>query len=550
VAAALARVDGMFAFAVWDRKDRLLWLARDRFGEKPLYYSLQTGTVIFGSELRAFNHSKRFQPKLAKESIPLYLAHGCFPDTSCVWADMLRLRPGHYACVDLSQLASGQLTDVSDIPTRPYWDPVEAYSRARAAPYRGSFEDAVGDLERKLRKVVKTRMVSDVPLGAFLSGGIDSSLLVAIMAMEGAKVDTFTIGYDDKAYDEAVFARRVAQHIGTNHHEIRVDVADALSVAHKIGTIYDEPFADQSQIPSYLVSAAARGHVTVALTGDGADEIFGGYNRHVWLPRVWRYLDRVPMLYRSALGAPLNWLSQENWNWIGRTAEATGLKWLAHAGLGLKMQKLNRCLTAASEEELYRSISEMWQNPSGLMNDGETFAAQAALPSIHGGSTDRVIFWDTISYLPNDILTKVDRASMAVSLETRAPYLDHRLAEWSWSLPTEYKVEATQGKKIMRHLLARHVPAGLFERPKQGFGIPIDGWLRGPLRSWGESLLDPARIRAEGLFNEKLIQVAWSQHQSGRVDRSSELWCILVFQCWLEQMHGSDTQPDNLKYWN
>ena len=537
VSSALCKFSGMFAFAIWDRVDRVLWLARDRFGEKPLYYSLQDGRVRFASELRGIMTEPSFRTSVAIQNIPSYLRHSCYPDNTTAIEDTLRLRPGHYARIDWKNLKALDWSRVEDIPTRAYWSAANVYAEKRAEPFSGTMRDAADELEKRLTSVVAGQMVSDVPLGAFLSGGIDSSLVVAIMSrLSKRKVRTFTIGYREKSYSEAGYARRIAEHLGTEHVNFEATSESALEVIRNIGSIYDEPFADSSQVPTILVSRLARAEVTVALTGDGGDEIFGGYNRHVWSGPIWRCLSAVPLSVRKGMAFPMSWLGPRVWDAVGTGAQRAHFRPLAHVGLGLKVQKLREILASSNEVDFYRRLTGTWNELADLVPGATSLPEPRAFPGVSGSTADRQMLWDTISYLPDDILTKVDRASMSVGLETRCPYLDHSLAEWSWSLPADLKIKHMRGKLVLRELLARYVPAELFERPKQGFGVPIGDWLRGQLRDWADSLLDPARLRSEGIFNPTPIRRLWEQHQSGTADRSAQLWSVIVFQNWQQSI--------------
>lgn len=543
VAEALKRITGMFAFGLWDRRERELWLGRDRFGEKPMLYAVQNGRLFFGSELRALIAATGFRAEIDRAAIPGYLRFNYFPGTASALKGVKRLAPGHIARIPLSKLTSREISSAADVRTEAYWSAREVFTHARARGATIDFDSAVEELGRRLQDIVARQMIADVPLGAFLSGGVDSSLVVAMMTkVSREKVKTFTIGYSEKAYDESPYAKRVAEHLGTEHYEIPVSSAEALNVAKTIGRLYDEPFADQSQIPTFLVSKAARTKVTVALTGDGGDEIFGGYNRHVWAERVWKAIRRAPQPLRTLVSGSLGVMGQESWDHTGDFLRKTGIRALSHQALGLKIQKLRTCLKASDAQDLYMRLASMWDAPHELVLGAEPDGAHRYFPDVGDDMAQSMMFWDAVTYMPGDILTKVDRASMATSLETRAPFLDHELAAWSWSLPLDYKIRGSTGKLILRSLLAKHVPTEMFERPKQGFGVPVDLWLRGPLKSWAAALLDRDRLRAEGVFDAVRIHAAWDKHQSGAADLSQGLWSILMYQLWSENLNESRVQ--------
>jgi asparagine synthase (glutamine-hydrolysing) len=422
--------------------------------------------------------------------------------------------------------------DAGASTTRRYWDPAERCQRGQSHPLPGNDEDVADAVEAVLRRAVAERMIADVPLGAFLSGGIDSSLVVALMqAQSGAPVRTFSIGYDERAYDESAHAAEVAAHLGTEHHALRVTAEEAREIIPELPRIYDEPFADSSQIPTYLVSRFARREVTVALSGDGGDEVFGGYNRHLWVPRLLRLSGSTPGALRRAASNGLRALSPEDWD---RLFSLGGLVAPPVRLPGDKVHKLAEVLGLASAAPIYRRLRSQWSDPAEVVlgAQGEVAAgdeAPSALPPL-----ERLMLDDLLSYLPDDILTKVDRASMAVSLEVRAPLLDHRLIELAFRLPREQKVRGGETKHVLRRILHRYVPRAMVERPKMGFGVPIGEWIRGPLRPWAEALLDPDRLAAEGYFDPAPLRARFDAHLERRVDATAELWCVLMFQAWLE----------------
>ncbi len=520
----LGRCVGMFAFALWDRAERSLYLCRDRFGEKPLYYGWQGDSFLFASDLAALRAHPGFRGGIDRAALALLAARNCIPAPLTIHPGIAKLEPG--TVVTLSR-RNGHWQQ----SRLAYWSTVEAATRAAAEPFRGSEPEAVAIAHDLLRESVRNQMVAEVPLGAFLSGGIDSSTIVALMqSVAAVPVRSFTIGFADSSYDESAHAARVAAHLGTAHSECRLEAADALALIPQLPTYYSEPFADASQLPTILVSRVARGDVTVALSGDGGDEIFGGYNRYIWTEPLWRRLGCLPDWIRKLLGQTLLAASPSTWDAVlGRL--------IAVRQPGEKLHKLATLLTADSPRDAYRRIASFWGGGNPVLG-----ATSAELPFQRGGDpwsgrhsfTESMMLADTVNYLPDDILVKIDRAAMGVSLETRAPFLDHRLFEFLWSLPLAYRIGPRGGKQILRDILDRYVPRKLVERPKSGFALPIHDWLRGPLRDWGESLLDESRLRREGYFDPVTVRQAWGEHLSGRRNRQYELWSILMFQSWQE----------------
>ncbi len=531
VDAALPRLWGMFALALWDRQARQLWLARDRLGKKPLYYGFADGAWLFGSELKALRRHPSCPTAIDRGAVRALLRLGYIPAPATVYAGLRKLPPGCLARLD----ADGAST-------------VRAYWRARAAAEQGVAEradrgrrlpeaDAVAELEALLRDAVARRMVADVPLGAFLSGGIDSSVVVALMqAQSPVPVRTFTVGFADAGYDESLPAEAVARHLGTDHTGLRVTAADALAVVPRLPVLFDEPFADSSQIPVHLVSALARRSVTVALSGDGGDEVFGGYVRHQWAETLQRRAGWLAPAVRRSLAGAVSSVDASAWDAVYARVRPVVPARFRQRHPGDKIHKAARVVAAGDDAEAYARLVSQWDAPERLVRgacdepawaDGE--AADAALPTV----TDRMMLRDLLGYLPDDILTKVDRASMGVGLEARAPLLDHRVVEWAWRLPIALKVRNGQGKWILRQVLQRHVPAGLVERPKSGFALPLDDWLRGPLREWAADLLAPARIARDGLLEPEPIAAAWRRHLDGGRE-AGRLWAVLMLQAWLD----------------
>lgn len=530
VEGALRRVNGMFAFALWDAGERTLVLARDRMGEKPLYYGRCGETFLFGSELKALRAHPAWQGQVDRDAMAAFLRFGYVPAPYSIFRGVKKLPPAHYVVVRDGGRVVGE--------PRCYWDLARvAEEGARAA--RGDARELQEELEALLRDAVRRRMMSDVPLGAFLSGGYDSTAVTALMqAQSDQPVRTFSIGFHEEAFDEAKHAKAVARHLGTEHTELYVTPAEALAVIPKLPEIYDEPFADSSQIPTYLVSALARRHVTVALSGDGGDELFFGYGRYFLGYRVWRVLRRLPFALRRALAEVLRHLP-------GRALDAAQRHMLPPRlqlpALGDRLPKLAEVLEHRDGAAFYRSLVSHWKQPEAVVPGARE---PVTVLDAHGGwprlpdFRAEMMWLDQMTYLPDDILTKVDRASMAVSLEARVPLLDHRVVEFAWRVPMALKYRDGQGKWLLRQVVHRHVPRELMERPKMGFGVPIEDWLRGPLREWAESLLDARRLREEGFFAPAPVRRLWEEHLSGARRWHFYLWDVLMFQAWNERWGG------------
>jgi asparagine synthase (glutamine-hydrolysing) len=523
IEATLAKMVGMFAMGVWDRATRTLWLIRDRLGVKPLYYAHDGARLIFGSELKALRAVPDWRPTLDRDAMVAYLRHGYVPTPHTIYREARKLPPG----------AILEWREGSEPEIRVYWD---AREKARAGHARWSDPpddtQAIAGLDALLREAVKGRMIADVPLGAFLSGGIDSSLVVALMQAQSARpVKTFTIGFDEAGYDEAKHAKAVASHLGTDHTELYVRPEHALAVVPKLADMYDEPFADSSQIPTFLVSEMTRRHVTVALSGDGGDENFAGYNRYVLAETLWRRLGPIPAPLRRLAARLLQAPSPSVWNALFAAVPA-GLRPVRGAE---KMAKAAEVLSLPTLDAVYRRLVSQWPDPAAIALGGTEPRGPLWDPSIAADMPDpvgRMQLLDTLTYLPDDILAKVDRATMAVGLEGREPLLDHRVVEHAWSLPPQFKIRDGEGKWILRRVLEQYVPGSLFDRPKMGFGVPIGTWLRGPLRDWAADLLDPVALAADGLFDPAPIARAWSEHQAGSRDMQYPIWTILMFQAW------------------
>ncbi len=525
----LERLVGMFAFAFWNSRKRSLTLVRDRGGEKPLYYGWMGKTFLFGSDLRALLEHPSFSKELDLGALGEYCMRNYIPAPASIYKNIYKLLPGTFCTV--SPEKPGELS----VPV-PYWTLNETVRAARQNPFAGTPEEAVEALRELLRTTLRGQMIADVPLGAFLSGGIDSSLVVAVMQeLHSSPVRTFTIGFEETSFDEASEASRVARHLGTNHATHYVTPREALDVVPQLSTFYSEPFGDSSQIPSCLVAAFARKSVTVALSGDGGDELFGGYNRHMWLPRLERRWGGYPRPFRRLLARSLTSLSPGTWDILLKGVGKLTGRPVPRLG-GYKVHKLASLLDAPGLDAFYRRVTTFWNSPWEPLISPEPFQdipLEKDLPEGLGGE-EQIIYRDYCSYLPGDGLPKVDRACMSASLEGRAPFLDHRLLAFAWSLPGEYKIRNRTGKWLLRELLASYLPRELFERPKMGFGIPVSLWIRGPLKEWACSLLDPSRLEREGLLNVPNVQKRLQEHLGGTHDHSDSLWGLLMLQQWRE----------------
>jgi asparagine synthase (glutamine-hydrolysing) len=534
----LKACEGMFAIALWDRSNGTLTLARDRFGEKPLYFGWQNGAFLFGSELKALKAHPAFENEVSRDSICLLLRHNCVPAPYSIYKGVHKLRPGHY--LNLTPVSLNGTISPEQVP---FWQLAEVVDHGRLKPFVGSDSEAVDALEGVLEASVRRQMVADVPLGAFLSGGVDSSTVVALMQASASQpVKTFTIGSSSSQYDESGHAKAVAQHLGTEHTELILRPEDGLDIIPRLPSMYCEPFADSSQIPTFLVSELASQHVKVVLSGDGGDELFGGYNRYLDARQVWSRIVGLPSPLRRSAAVGLRALPPRVWDSLFEKSSKVLPKRLHLNNPGNKAHKLAGVLNTASEANFYRQLTSHWDDPASVVVGGvepPTILTDPRRWPKTSGFVEWMMAMDTLTYLADDILVKVDRASMAVGLESRVPMLDPAVVELAWRMPMDKKVRAGEGKWLLRQVLYRHVPKELLERPKMGFGLPLEEWLRGPLRDWAEALLSEDRLLREGFFRSAIVREMWSDHLGGKRNLHHELWTILMFQAWLEEQDAA-----------
>lgn len=526
VVQTLEKAIGMFAFAVFDQQENVLILARDRMGEKPLYYGTLSSNgnkiLVFASELSSIKCIPHVQLTINKDSLPLYLRHNYIPAPYTIYEDISKMIPGSYAVIDLN---TGLHKEI------PYWELTEIVDKGKRNPFKGSFTDAVDELERLMGEVVNGQMMSDVPLGAFLSGGIDSSSVVALMQSKSTqKVKTFSIGFDIDQFDESGYARQVAEHLGTDHTQRIITEREALEVIPNLSSMFSEPFADSSQIPTYLVAATAKQKVTVSLSGDAGDELFGGYNRYLYTSGAFNKINRIPGPIRSIISSLLQTVSPNTWNTI--------LSSSSYRNIGEKIHKIASVMKSNDPMELYKKVVSHTDHPQDyLLGAKESYSSidvnwNKGFP--HGISIiERMMAVDALTYLPDDILVKVDRASMAVSLESRVPFLDHRIVEFAWSLPMSYKLEGGNGKRVLKEMLYRYVPKSMMDRPKMGFGIPLSQWLSGPLKNWCLDLLNEKNMTEQGIFDVPAVMKIVHEHMHGKSDHGYLLWDFIMLQSWL-----------------
>ncbi|WP_108468447.1 asparagine synthase (glutamine-hydrolyzing) [Polynucleobacter difficilis] len=524
---------GMFAFAVWDNLKRTITLGRDRMGEKPLYYGWQDGIFLFGSELKALRAHPRFENRINRNAIALQLKYNYIPAPYSIYLGVHKLMPG--TTLTISHSAS----PASGFELTPYWSLNESHSKSFDSKYYGRDIDGISQLHSLCLESIKQQMVADVPLGAFLSGGIDSSAVVAMMQAQSVRpISTFTIGFSESIYDEANYAREVAKHLGTNHTELYVTPQHALDVIPKLPSLYDEPFSDSSQIPTYLVSMLAQQHVKVSLSGDGGDELFGGYNRYLFTTSIWKKISYYPPRLRKACARLICKIPPHRWNIIFNSIDHLLFSRFQFNNPGDKLHKLSGILGASSVKEIYLSLISHWEDSLDIVLGSEDVPTIFNDPngwSITELAENKMMFLDMVSYLPDDILVKVDRAAMGVGLETRVPLLDHRIVEFSQSIPLSMKIRNRQGKWLLRKVLDLYVPSNLIDRPKMGFGVPIGEWLRGPLKHWAEDLLSESRLKKEGYLAPVPIRKKWAEHLSGKRNWQYHLWDVLMFQAWVAE---------------
>ena len=521
----LKKAKGMFAIALWDKRNKNLSLARDRIGEKPLYYGWVNDQFVFASELKSIKKFPKFKNLIDRNSLALFLRFNSIPAPHSIYQDIYKLEPGQIVQLN---------AESKKVKKFNFWSTEEVYNKGNLSQVSGTPKEIVDQLEVVLSKAVSSQMQSDVPLGAFLSGGIDSSTIVALMQSQSdSQVNTFTIGFNAKEYDEAKHARMVANHIGTNHFEMYVSERDALDIIPNLPNIYDEPFADSSQIPTYLVSKFAKQEVTVALSGDAGDELFGGYNRYVFAEKMFSKIMRGPISIRQLISSAIFTMTEEKWNTLLNNFLSERFSDIGH-----KLHKVANVLPAKSIRDMHFKLVSQIHNPSDWLlnaNEYKTSLNDDTKRFVELNPIEQMMAYDLVTYLPTDILTKVDRAAMAVSLETRVPFLDPDVIKFSASLPMEFKIRNGVTKWALREVLYKHVPKDLIERPKMGFGVPLAEWLRGPLQDWAESLLDEKRLHQDGFFDVKFVRNKWLEHLSGKRNWHHQLWNVLMFQAWLEK---------------
>ena len=528
--AAVQRFNGMFAFALWDRLEHTLSLVRDRLGIKPLYYGWCGKTLLFGSELKALRAHPDFNASINRDALVSFIRYSYIPAPDTIYRSIHKLPPA-----SILTIHSQQNKDTSN--TCNYWSANEVVQNGIANPFIADDAETINTFGTLLSESLKLRMIADVPLGAFLSGGIDSTTIVSLMQKQSRlPIRTFTIGFSENGFDEAGYARKVASHLRTDHTELYISPEQTREIIPRLPTLYDEPFADPSQIPTFLVSQLARQHVTVSLSGDGGDELFGGYNRYFWVDRLWKQTSLFPTGIRNTLACGLSLLTPQQWSWILKLANPK------LPNPADKVQKLTEVLSAANPMDIYLSLVSKWKQPDEIVIDGSEPIGILTNRSnwIKTRSiAENMMALDQVTYLPDDILAKVDRASMGNSLEVRAPFLDdHTLFEFAWKLPLKMKIRNGQGKWILRQILGKYVPEEMINRPKMGFGVPIDAWLRGPLRTWANDLIEENRLQKEGFLRPEKIQKKWQEHLSGKQNWQYDLWNVLMFQSWLEEQNS------------
>ncbi|MBT5551917.1 MAG: asparagine synthase (glutamine-hydrolyzing) [Nitrospina sp.] len=544
----LERSVGMFAIALWDKLDRKLYLARDRFGEKPLYYGWVGNAFAFGSELKALRKCEGFSNSVDRNVLALYMRYCYVPAPYSIYQNIFKLEPGCLLTISIGATKQPP----SSVPKAPTlnkdftlerWWSLDSLISSGVQHQITDEREAIGMLESRLAEAIRLQSIADVPLGAFLSGGIDSSSIVALMQKHSSRpVKTFTIGFEEEGFNEATYAKAVAKHLGTEHIELYIASSDGLNIIPNLPQLYDEPFADSSQIPTHMVCRQARSEMKVALSGDAGDELFGGYNRYFWAKRIWNKLSWLPQPLRSKLAETILLIAPGNWDTIAELVNNFLPARKRISLLGDKAHKLaSRLRNVRDLDDLYLSLISEWSDPASVVIGAQEPSTLLDDRSMKAGRSDhehRMMYWDSLTYLPDDILCKVDRAAMGVGLETRVPFLDHRVAELAWQLPLNMKIRNGQGKWVLRQVLDKYVPKALIDRPKAGFGVPVGQWIRGPLNEWAEVLLDENRLRQEGYFNPAPISKKWAEHKAGTHNWTPSLWATLMFQAWLESQNS------------
>lgn len=528
---ALRKTVGMFAFALWDKQKNELTIARDRLGEKPLYYGYCRDYLFFGSELKALKAHPQFVGEIDNGSVALLMRHNYVPAPYSIYQGVKKLEPGSYLTFSKRKIQAHE----SVSPAR-YWSLKSVAQSGQTTQFAGTEEEAALQLEDLLTQAVRGQMAADVPVGAFLSGGLDSSTIVALMQQQSSRpVRTFTVGFQEEDYNEAKYAKRVAEHLKTDHTELYVSPKDARAVIPDLPKLYDEPFADSSQIPTHIIAKLTRQQVTVALSGDGGDEFLGGYNRYIWTRDMWNLLNWVPSFAKNMAAKIIHSQTEDRWNQLYRLLTAILPKRFEVGNPGVKAHKVAHISQEKSPDLIYRSLISHWKTPCEIVCvDREP---STVLTTVNDGIPPqniehRMMLLDGLSYLPDDLLVKIDRAAMGVSLETRVPFLDHRVVEFAWSLPISFKIDRNRGKKPLRRILRKHVPDVLVDRPKMGFAIPLGDWLRNPLRDWAEDLLAESALARDGVFHPQKIRSVWKQHLEGNGDAAHRLWGVLMYQSW------------------
>ena len=534
IRAALRKCNGMFALAAWDSEFRELVLARDRMGEKPLYYGLCGGDFVFSSELKALVQHPAWSGVIDKEALQLYLRYGYVPAPNSIYKGIAKLEPGTITTISGDEIAEGRFTGGV---VHSYWS---LDNCVKVDPVSRKASELIKGLDQQLHETISDQMLADVPLGAFLSGGVDSSVVTAIMQAESSlPINTFTIGFEEQEFNEAGFSKDVAKHLGTDHTELYIQSKEVMDVIGKLPHLYDEPFADSSQLPAHVLCTMAKQHVTVCLSGDGGDELFCGYNRYVHAEKVWNAIKYLPCFARSLLAGVLNAMSPVFFDRIIviLTKVLPSLGSVKTGNSMIKIQKLANVLAAENFEGLYQLLVSYCIDPDAILLGPaeQVYVDPAGLASEWASKLDYMMYRDQLTYLRDDNLVKMDRAAMGVSLEIRLPLLDHRVVEYAWQVPLEFKLRENKSKWLLRQVLYQYVPVKLIERPKMGFSVPMAQWLRGPLRDWGEELLAPTRIILDGLFDATVVARFWREHLDGRRDHSMTLWALLVFQDWYQQ---------------